>query len=445
MNTRVLHCFFSLFFLSLCYSQEDQTLSAKDAVFISLKNNYAVQISAAQQRIAEKNNTWSEAGLYPTVALNIGANTTIQDNTKNPFTFTPGVILSTNLSPNLSMNMNLFSGMAVRISKQRLEQLESQSKGNAFAVIESTIVDVLKTYYQALAQKEKLDVVNKMKKNSFERFKYYELKSEIGTANSLESLQFKNLYYSDSINATVQKISFENSMRNLFLLMNVPVDIEALPILSDDLSLDFPIINFKEAIANLPNSNQELKNQYLAVELQRTNTSFQKSFLYPTLGLQAGFTPAKSWFRDLNDPTLQVNTEVVMYNGGLNLRYNLFNNWKNKRAIEASKIQESISTLTYDNMKKSLESSMGALVNNYKGNSELLVLAGLNLDYAMQAWTLAEKRFELGTLSSIELVNFKNTYENQSLQYFDFLLTKINTYLEMYKMTGKLKLDYIKD
>jgi outer membrane protein TolC len=96
-------------------------------------------------------------------------------------------------------------------------------------------------------------------------------------------------------------------------------------------------------------------------------------------------------------------------------------------------------------MKKSLESSMGALVNNYKGNSELLVLAELNLDYAMQAWTLAEKRFELGTLSSIELVNFKNTYENQSLQYFDFLLTKINTYLEMYKMTGKLKLDYIKD
>jgi outer membrane protein TolC len=164
MNTRVLHCFFSLFFLSLCYSQEDQTLSAKDAVFISLKNNYAVQISAAQQRIAEKNNTWSEAGLYPTVALNVGANTTIQDNTKNPFTFTPGVILSTNLSPNLSLNMNLFSGMAVRISKQRLEQLESQSKGNAFAVIESTILDVLKTYYQALAQKEKLDVINEMKK-----------------------------------------------------------------------------------------------------------------------------------------------------------------------------------------------------------------------------------------------------------------------------------------
>ena len=100
---------------------------------------------------------------------------------------------------------------------------------------------------------------------------------------------------------------------------------------------------------------------------------------------------------------------------------------------------------SYENMKKSLENSLATLIDTYKGNTELVALAELNLDYAKQAWTLAEKRFNLGTLSSIELVTFKNTFENQSVQYFDFLLTKINTYLEMYKMTGKLKLAYIKD
>ena len=164
MSTKFFICFLSLFTIHYCFSQEIQNLSAKEAVFISLKNNYAIQISAAQQRISEKNNTWSEAGLYPTISLNIGANTTVQDNTNNPFTFTPGVILSTNLSPNLSLNMNLFSGFAVRISKQRLVQLESQSKGNAIAVIESTVLEVLRAYYQALAQKEKLNALNELKK-----------------------------------------------------------------------------------------------------------------------------------------------------------------------------------------------------------------------------------------------------------------------------------------
>lgn len=418
------------------------SLTAKEAVFVALKNNYSVQISNAQQKIAEKNNTWSEAGMFPTVSLNVSANTAIQDNTNNPFTFTPGVILSSSLSPNLSMNMNLFSGMAVRISKKRLEQLEEQSKGNALMVIESTILEVLKSYYQSVAQREKLDLLYEMKSNAFQRFKYYDIKKDIGTATTLEELQFKNLYLADSINFQVQKISYENSLRNLFLLMNIPFDMEATPFLSDALEIAFPIIDFNELATGLPTSNQELKNQYLALELQRTNTAFQKSFLYPTLSLQGGITPSRSSFRDLNDPNLQMNTEVMVYNGGVNLRYNLFNNWKNKRAVEASKIQESIVSLSYDRMRKSLENTLQSMILTYKGNSDLVELSKQNLNYSKEAWRLAEKRFELGGLNSVELINFKNTFENQSIQYFEFIFTKINTFLDLYKVTGKLRLSY---
>ena len=290
--------------LNLCYAQNIDSLSAKAAVVIALKNNYSVQIGEAQKEISKKNNKWSEAGLFPTVDLNLWLNTSIQDNTNNPFTFTPGVILSTNLSPNLSLNMNLFSGMAVRISKQRLEQLEAQSNGNASSVMESTALDVLKAYYQAVAQGDKLKILNQIKENSFNRFKFYDVKRTIGTASSLEELQFKNLYFTDSINEKIQNTSYENILRNLYLLMNVKFDPIAPPILSDGLWVDFPIIDFKQALSSLPNTNQDLKNQYLAVELQRTNTAFQQSFLYPTLGLQAGVTPARSWFRDLNDESL---------------------------------------------------------------------------------------------------------------------------------------------
>ena len=438
-----------ILFLTLCtsygFTQDNKldTLSAKNAVFIALEKNYAVQISKAQSAINVKNNTWSEAGLYPTIALNVGVNTNIQDNSNNPFTFTPGVILSTSLSPNLSLNMNLFSGMAVRISKNRLDQLEQQSNGNALLVIESTILDVLKSYYSAVVQRDRLLVLEVLKKNALDRFKYYDRKQDIGTGSSLEELQFKNLYYSDSINALVQKTSYENSLRNLYLLMNATLRIESLPYLSDSLSINFPLINYQEALAELPNSNQELKNQYIALELQRTNTAFQKSFLYPTLSLQGGFTPSKSWFRDLNDPSLQINTEVLLYNAGLNLRYNLFNNWKNKRAVETSKIQESISQMTYDRIRKSIETTLSSLINSYKGSAQIVDISSRNLNYAKKAWELAETRFNLGTLNSVDLVNFKNSYQNQTLQHFEFIYTKISTYLELYKLSGKLRLDYI--
>ena len=48
MNARFLLCFFSFLTLQTFFCQDKQDLSAKEAVLIAIKNNYAVQISAAQ-------------------------------------------------------------------------------------------------------------------------------------------------------------------------------------------------------------------------------------------------------------------------------------------------------------------------------------------------------------------------------------------------------------
>jgi len=400
-----------------CFTQLpfSDSLSAKEAVLVALENNFDIQVSNAQIDISNKNNSWSEAGLFPTVSLNVGYNNTIQDNSNNPFTFTPGVILSRNLAPNLSLNLNLFSGFAVKISKQRLEKLEEQSKGNAMLVIESTILDVLKAYYSARVQYERLSILNELKTDALNRYQYYISKNKYANSSSLEELQFKNQYFADSTNALVQEYSFKNAIRNLFLLMNnseIEENIE-IPLLSDRLEFDFPIIDFNETMNSLKSNNQQLKNQVLGIELQQINTSFQKSFLYPTLSLQGGFTPSKSWFEDLNGTFDPVQTEVLNYNGTLNLRYTIFNNWKN--------------------------------IDSYKGNAKLVELSSANIEYATQTFDLAKKRYELGTLNSIDLIVFESTYQNQMLQYYEFLFNKISTFLDIYKLSGKLTLDYIND
>ena len=92
-------------------------------------------------------------------------------------------------------------------------------------------------------------------------------------------------------------------------------------------------------------NNQNLKNQYISLELQHTQTGLQRSFLYPTLSFQAGANPGWSNLRELKDGNLEIETQNLSYYGNLNLRYTLFNNWKNKRAVEVSKIQEEIAEL----------------------------------------------------------------------------------------------------
>lgn len=423
------------------YSQRD--LSAKEAIAIALENNYQVQIAEKQTEISEINNTWGEAGAFPTVTLSVGQNNTIQDNRNNPFTFTPGVILSQGISPNLSANWNIFSGFAVRISKQRLEQLEEQSANNAMAVIESSVQDVLKAYYAAQLQKERVDLFKKLFTISKERYQYFELKEQYSGSNSLELMQFKNQFLTDSSNLILQELSHKNALRNLTLLMNDTTIVAEELNLTDNLNIESSAVDLNTAIEEMISNNNNLKNQYISVELQRTNTEFMRSFLYPTLSFQTGFNPSWSAFKEINGTSgLEAQTNTMTYYGNLNLRYTLFNNWKNKRAVEVSKINEEIAILSAESMEKSLTITLRNLVELYEVRSQLVEISKQNLIYAEKTFELARNRFQVGTINSIDLATIQSNYQNTMIQHYENVFNRLDTFLEIYKMTGKIGLNY---
>ncbi len=429
-------------FQNSAFSQHQ--LSAKEAVFIALENNYQIQIAEKQEEINAKNNKWSEAGLFPTVTLSVAQNNAIQDNTNNPFTFTPGIILSQSITPALNLNWNLFSGFAVKISKQRLEQLEAQSGSNSIAVIEATTQDVLKAYYTADLQLVRKNLFASILQISSDRMKYYELKEKYSTSTSLELLQFKNQYLTDSTNFLLQQISYDNAIRNLAILMNDTTLIKEGYELTDKIDLQINEMNFDEAKNEMLQNNQNLKNQFINLELQKTNTAFRKSFLYPVISFQAGMSPSWSKIREMKNTSFQAETNTISYYGNLNLQYTLFNNWKNKRAIEVSKIQEEIGELNIESMQKTLESTLENLINLYQLRAQLVDISQENIVYAQKAFELAEKRFKNGAINSIDLMTIQNNYENTLIRHYENLFNKMETYLEIYKMTGKIGLEYQK-
>jgi outer membrane protein TolC len=421
-----------------------QTLSAKEAVALALENNFKVKIAEKQVEIADKNNNWMEAGLFPTITIGASLNNTIQDNTNNPFTFTPGIILSQGITPSLTANWNLFSGLSMFITKDRLELLEQQSNGNSLAVIETTVQDVLKAYYTAGLQKERMLLFSTLKEYSRKRMAYYELKEKYSKSSSLELLQFRNQYLTDSTNYLVQEISYQNAMRNLLLIMNnsadsIPV---TFPELTDKLEISFPLVDFDKALEEMKSNNQNLKNQYISLELQKTATNYQRTFLYPTLSFQAGITPSYTWIREIKDDLLEAQTQTLQYYGNFNLRYNLFNNWKAKRSYDVAKIQEQIAELNTESMEQTLAVTLRNVLELYKVRSQLVDISAENLNYATKAWDLAQKRFELGTLTSIELATFQNNYQNTLMQHYENQFNKMDTFLEIYKLTGKMGLSY---
>lgn len=405
-------------------------------------NNYDVQIAALQQDISEKNNSWGEAGAFPTVDLIVAQNNTIQDNRNNPFTFNPGIFLSQGISPTLAANWTIFSGFAVRMSKVRLEQLEAQSANNALAVMETTIQDVLTAYYTAKLHSSRVELLREVYNISKDRVGYYELKQEYSSGSSLELMQFKNQMLTDSSNLILQELSYKNSVRNLLLLMNDTIMTAEEVNLTDAMDLGDVIIDSDVALEAMLSNNKNLKNQYINIELQQTATALQRSFLYPTLNLQAGMNPSWSQFNEWSNNSLKLQTANVVYYGNLTLRYSIFNNWKNKRAVEVSKIQEQIAQISTESMEITLTNTLKNLLELYEVRNDLVSISEQNLEYARKSFELAEDRFSSGTINSIDLATIQSNYRNTLIQHYQNIYNRMETYLEIYRMTGQISLDF---
>jgi outer membrane protein len=441
---------YSIFLLvtlaNIGFSQNN--LSAEGAVMIALENNFQMQIASKQIQIAEKNNKWSEAGLFPTVDLNGTLGNSIIDNTNNPFTFTPGILASRQINPSINANWNLFAGLGVKMSKQRLEQLEDQSRGNAMVIIENTASDVLKAYYNVLVQQTRLDVLNEVFLLSKKQVAYEEIKQDYGQTNSLALMQLKNQLFTDSINIIQQRINYENASRNLLLLMNVDTE-EILnnnfPVLTDSLTKMLNPFNREELLQEMRANNQNLKNQLINQELQKTGTQIQRSFLYPVVSLQLGAAPSFGSFRSIGGATnLSAETQQITYFGNVSVRYNLFNNWKNQRAVTVSKIQEEIAAMNIQDLEKQLTNTTINLHNLWEVRNQMVSLSQQNMEYAKKAFEIGKSRYELGSINSIELTSLQNNYLNAAMNYYDNLYQRIDVYLELYKLSGRLQLDYLK-
>jgi outer membrane protein len=424
-------CFFQV-------SAKAQDLSLQEAINLALERNYQIQISNKQIDIADKNNKWSEAGLFPTVSLNATFNNVLQDNRNNPFTFTPGLILQQSFQPSINLNWNVFSGFFVVMNKQRLDYLEQQSRGNAMLIIENTVLEVIKVYYTAVLQKEKLKFLRELLSFSRERIAYYEVKQQYGSSNSLELMQFKNQLLSDSMNVLLQEMSYDNALRNLSLLLNFEIDSLFNP--TDPLQFALPLVDFDQLRKELYENNRNLRNQYLNLNLAETNTKIQQSFLYPVVAVQAGYQYSNNSFRELENNLFNASISVPNYFVGATFRYNLYNNWKSKRAVEVAKINEEIAQMNIEDLKRSVRNNTETLISLFQMRNRLIEVSGENIIYAQKLYEMALDRFNFGSVSSFDLLNVRNQYLQTQLNHLDTQYSRIEAFYELFRIGGMLSL-----
>ncbi|HPI79199.1 MAG: TolC family protein [Cyclobacteriaceae bacterium] len=462
---RITGIFIAILFATALHAQD--TLSLARAISIGLKNNFDVQIEQLNVEVAENNNTWGQAGRFPTISFSGNQNNNmVQRKPANPFAV-PGRNKSNNLNGQLDVQFVLFDGFAVKINKQRLAQLEQLSYGNAAFVMETTLQSIMLAYYQALLEKERLHILENNMTFSKERYDYVKLRKELGGAISFDVLQEQNNYLTDSANVLLQGIVYKNSLRQLNLLLNE--DLQKGYTLVDSLGYRHETYDYETLKAKMVSSNTNLRNQYLNQEILRSNTKLQQANMSPTVALNFGgngsLDQLNANFRTttgntivntvgyLNgDPSMPVTNTVNetafvpqtqngnSYGGyaNLSLRFTLFNGGQIRRAIENSRAQEKIAELNTGQLKLSLENDLLANYDMYNLRNQLVAIAQTKLEAADLNLDLANERYRNGALSAIDLRIVQENARNAALEAYQAIFNSISSKIGLIRITGGL-------
>jgi len=454
------------FFLLAASTQAQDTLSLARAISIGLKNNFDIQVEQYTIETAINNNTWGQAGALPSINL-IGNsnNSMVQRKPANPFAIA-GRNISDNVLGQLDVQFVLFDGFFIRLSKQRLEQLQRLSYGNAAFVMETVVQSIILGYYQALMEKERLQVFEVTMQLSKQRYDYVKLRKQLGSAITFDVLQEQNNYLTDSSNVLRQQIILKNSLRNLNLLLSESINKPHQ--LIDSLVHEDQTYEYDDLKNKMVSSNTNLQNQFVNQELLRNNTRIQQSNMSPSLILNVGATGSLDWlnarFRPIENGTVVKSTvgylnddpgqpvinsqfapEYQTQNGNsygtygnLSLRFTLFNGGQIKRSIENAQIQEKIGLLNTDQLKLSLENDLQANYDLYNLRQQLVAISQTKIKAAELNLSLANERYKNGALSAIDLRIVQENYRNAALENFLAIYSSIESRVALIRLTGGL-------
>lgn len=446
MRIKVSICLLLIF--GIAYSQD--TLSLADAIAIGLENNYQVRIFKKQLEIDKNNNAWGTAGRYPNISFNTAA-TGVADRYVNPALLAEArnslgdsaLVVNTqqtlNVTPSVNLNWMLFNGFAINITKSKLAYLQEYSEGNTVIVIQNSLQSILLAYHYVLLDKEALAVLNEVKTLSADRYRYVLSRKEFGNAVTFDVLQAQNNYLADSANALRQEINYNNSRRNLNLVIAEPVNRE-FDVVGEVLEIDQDFV-LSDLVSKLESNNATLQNQYINQEILRKNVDLSKSELYPSLSLSAGFGRTYTGlYGDLE--TYSWENNGYRANASLTLSYTLSNGGNVRRAIQNARIQQEIGDIRTEEMLQSLYNSLYNTLQQYNIKRQLLHVANVSVESSRLNMQIAEEKYRSGAINSFNYRDIQLSYLNAARDQLTAKFNVIDSYTELLRLTGGIVTEF---
>jgi len=413
-----------LFLMSLTIQGRTQSvntdLTIESALTKTLSNNYGIQVSRAESEVANINNSWGRAGRYPSVTADMGLSQSWSISNSQSSS-------SQRLSPGIGLRWVLFDGFKVTMTKDKLNQLEELSNGQSMVVIENTIEDVILAYYNILLQQEKLKVYQKMLQLASDRYDYEMNRKELGGTVSYQVLLAKNEFLGEKALVMSQEVMVRNSYRTLNFLMGVAAETQWT--LNTPFEPVFDRYEVDELLLKMKQSNQVLKNQYLAMSLKAADEKLARAELFPSLTFNAGIDYTGSQSSNGYAGNLAPGASLT-------IAYDIFNGGVRKDAIEIAKINRQISSIDQLEIEHALTNQLYGAHDNYlvrqallNVSQEIVEAASLNLD-------IASEKYRSGLINQFNYRDIQLIYQSAAIQRLEAVFDLIESHTALTRLTG---------
>jgi len=397
-----------LFFSSISAGAQ-RMLTLDEAIAIALKNNYSIQLSRNDSMMAQLNNSYRDAALYPTLNANTGITFNNNDQLQK---FSDGTtrerngVKSSNLQAALSLNWTLFDGMKMFATRDKVAEFVKLGELGIKNQVVNTVADVINTYYNIVRLKQQVKAVDEQISINEERVKLAEYKLDIGVGAKPDVLQSKVDLNAQKALKLEQMNAIEQQKEILNQLLNAKAAATDSPSTFYEVSDSIPInstISLGDVQAGIESTNPLLLLAKKNIDIARLTLKERIADKYPTVGFSSNYNFSKTDNKAVVNPFQPLFSRNNGFNYGFTASIPIFNRYNVKRQIQQARLDINYQQLIYDNQQSLLNLSVINAYKDYEQQKKALALEEENILLARENVNIVLQVYKLNSTTLIQL------------------------------------------
>jgi len=390
------------------FGKAQNILTVEQAVDMTLKNNFEIQLAKNEMQQTANNNSLGNAGMLPTLILNASgstANNATKQEFSNGLVVDKGGVKSQNINTGAYLSWTVFDGLKMFATHNRLKEMEAMGVINMKLKIENLLVEVMNSYYAIVKQKQVISGLKASIIVSEERLKIAQKKLEIGVAAKPEVLQAK-LDLSMQQTALIKQLRLLNeSKQNLNQLMVVSLEQDF------DVNDEIPLLNqykYDELKTSITNKNNDLLLSQKITSIAKYSIQETRAAYLPKVNLNANYI----FSRNENQAGFSLLNQNLGLNLGVTASWSIFNGFVTANNVKNAKLNLAYTTLQYESVKTQTQLNLLKAFKKHEEDLVILELEQANIALAKENLDIVFERFKLGQSTSIELKIAQQSYED---------------------------------